>query len=156
MSPRPAFLLQAACLAWCACACRAGAAASLLAGLSLSLLAPYGLAQANAGSARPEVQAGLRLMNDPAAGNCAGCHRWPGVGGLTSSFGPDLGGAGARWSRDQLRLRITDPRRIHAATIMPPYGVADAAPMTAPRFAGRPILSTQQIEDVIAFLAELK
>lgn len=153
MSPRPASLLRAACLAWCACACRAGAAASLLAGLSLSLLAPCGLAQANAGGARPEVQAGLRLMNDPAAGNCAGCHRWPGVGGLTSSFGPDLGGAGARWSRDQLRQWVTDARQIRPGTLMPPFGTVTGLQRPQP---AQPVLNAEQIERVVDALQSLR
>ena len=123
----------------------------------------HSTAQAHESLPRPagvtpgDAARGQAIIIDRQAGFCLLCH--PASFGQEASQGnlaPALDGAGARWSRDQLRLRITDPRRIHAATIMPPYGVADAAPMTAPRFAGRPILSTQQIEDVIAFLAELK
>ncbi len=69
---------------------------------------------------------------------------------------PDLSGAGARWSKAQLRLRIVDASRLNADTIMPPYYRADGLYRVAPSFRGKPILTASQIEDVVAFLATLR
>jgi sulfur-oxidizing protein SoxX len=39
---------------------------------------------------------------------------------------------------------------------MPPYYRTQGLNRVAPAFAGKPILSTEQVEDVVAFLATLK
>jgi sulfur-oxidizing protein SoxX len=69
---------------------------------------------------------------------------------------PSLAGAGSRWSAGQLRLRIVDASRLNPNTIMPPYYRTDDLTRVAPSYAGKPILSAEQIEDVVAFLATLR
>lgn len=69
---------------------------------------------------------------------------------------PDLSGVGARLSAAQIRLRIVDPGRVNPATIMPAYFKTDGLQRVAPAFRGKTILTAQQIEDVVAFLATLK
>ena len=69
---------------------------------------------------------------------------------------PDLKGAGARSTEGQLRLRIVDGSRINPDTIMPPYYRVDGLPRVAPAFRGKPILTAEQIEDVVAYLMTLK
>jgi sulfur-oxidizing protein SoxX len=69
---------------------------------------------------------------------------------------PDLKGAGARSTEGQLRLRIVDASRINPATIMPPYYRVDDLARVAPGFRGKPILTAEQIEDVVAYLMTLK
>ena len=69
---------------------------------------------------------------------------------------PDLKGAGARWSEGQLRLRIVDAARVNPQTIMPPYYRTDGLERVAPAFRGKPILTAEQIEDVVAYLMTLK
>ena len=71
-------------------------------------------------------------------------------------IGPDLKGAGARWSEGQLRLRIVDATRVNPELIMPPYYRIDGLARVAPAFRGKPILSAEQIEDVLAFLMTLR
>ncbi len=43
-----------------------------------------------------------------------------------------------------------------AQTIMPPYYRTDGLARVAPLFRGKPILTAEQIEDVVAFLATLR
>jgi sulfur-oxidizing protein SoxX len=69
---------------------------------------------------------------------------------------PDLKGAGSRWSEGELRLRLVDARKLNPDTIMPPYYVVDGMNRVARSFRGKPILTAEQIEDVVAFLATLK
>ena len=68
----------------------------------------------------------------------------------------DLAGAGARWSVGQLRLRIVDASRLNPNTIMPPYYRTEELTNVAPAYADKPILSAEQIEDVVAFLGTLR
>jgi sulfur-oxidizing protein SoxX len=69
---------------------------------------------------------------------------------------PDLKGAGARSTEGQLRLRIVDAAKINPETIMPPSDRVDDLQRVAPAFRGKPILSAEQIEDVVAYLMTLK
>ena len=41
-------------------------------------------------------------------------------------------------------------------TIMPAYYKVDGLTSVAPAFRGKPVLSAEQIEDVVAFLATLR
>jgi sulfur-oxidizing protein SoxX len=72
------------------------------------------------------------------------------------NLAPDLRGAGARWTAAQLRLRIVDSSRINPATIMPSYHRTEGLTRVAPAYRDKPILSAQQIEDVVAFLTTLR
>ena len=56
----------------------------------------------------------------------------------------------------QLRLRIVDASRLNPDTIMPPYYRVDGLDRVAPGFRGKPILTAEQIEDVVAYLMTLK
>ena len=71
-------------------------------------------------------------------------------------MGPDLAGAGARWSAGELRLRLVDARKINPSTLLPPYSVVDGMNRVVPSLRGKPILSAEQIEDVVAFLTTLR
>jgi sulfur-oxidizing protein SoxX len=75
---------------------------------------------------------------------------------MQGTLAPDLKGAGARASEGQLRLRIVDASRLNPDTIMPTYYRTDGLARVAPLFRGKPILTAEQIEDVVAFLATLR
>ena len=61
----------------------------------------------------------------------------------------------ARLVGGQLRLRVVDASRLNPNTIMPPYYRTAGLTRVAPAYAGKPILSAEQVEDVVAFLASL-
>jgi sulfur-oxidizing protein SoxX len=71
-------------------------------------------------------------------------------------LGPDLAGAGSRWSEGQLRLRLIDASRLNPETIMPPYYRVDGLTRVGAPWRGKPVLSAEQIEDVVAFLMTLR
>jgi sulfur-oxidizing protein SoxX len=75
---------------------------------------------------------------------------------LQGNLAPDLAGAGSRSTDAQLRLRIVDASRLNSATIMPPYYRVDGLTRVAANVRGKPILTAEQIEDVVAFLSTLR
>lgn len=100
---------------------------------------------------------GRAIASDPERGNCSICHLLPGADPRQhGDIAPPLAGAGSRNTAGELRLRIVDGTRINPATIMPAYHRIDKLARVAPTFAGRPILSAQEVEDVIAWLLTLK
>jgi sulfur-oxidizing protein SoxX len=100
---------------------------------------------------------GQAIVTNRQQGLCLLCHTGPfPEPTFQGTLAPSLAGAGSRWSAGQLRLRIVDASRLNPNTIMPPYYRTDDLTRVAPSYAGKPILSAEQIEDVIAFLATLR
>jgi sulfur-oxidizing protein SoxX len=90
-------------------------------------------------------------------GLCLLCHSGPfPEERLQGTIAPDLGGTGKRLSEGQIRLRIIESARINPATIMPAYFRAEGLTRVAPAFRGKTVLSAEQIEDIVAFLATLR
>ncbi len=100
---------------------------------------------------------GKTIVTNRQVGLCLLCHSGPfPEEKFQGNLAPTLAGAGSRWSVPELRLRIVDSKRLNADTIMPAYYKTDGLVRVGQAFAGKTILSAQQIEDVIAFLATLK
>ena len=100
---------------------------------------------------------GRAIVASRQVGLCLLCHSGPfPEERFQGNLAPSLAGAGSRWSEGQLRLRIADSSRINPATIMPAYHRTDGFTRVAPAFKDKPVLSAQQIEDVVAFLMTLK
>ncbi len=100
---------------------------------------------------------GRAIVASRQVGLCLLCHSGPfPEERFQGNLAPDLRGAGARWSEGQLRLRIVDSSRINPATIMPAYHRSEGLARVAPAWRGKPVLSAQQIEDVVAFLMTLR
>jgi sulfur-oxidizing protein SoxX len=100
---------------------------------------------------------GRAIVTNRQQGLCLLCHSGPFPEAVfQGSLAPNLAGAGSRWSGGQLRLRIVDASRLNPNTIMPPYYRIDDLTRVAHSYAGKPILSAAEIEDVVAFLATLR
>ncbi len=97
----------------------------------------------------------LLIARDPA--NCILCHGLadPAVR-FSGNLAPPLDGAGSRLTPAQLRLRIADSSRVNPATIMPSYFKTDGLTAVAAQYAGKPVLSAQQVEDLVVYLSTLK
>ena len=123
-------------------------------------LAPYEVV----GDAIPKSLTGT--PGDPARGRvivvtrqstCLLCHSGPfPEERFQGDLSPDLKGTGARWTEGELRLRLVDASRLNPATIMPSYYKVDGLNRVAPAWRGKPILTAEQIEDVVAYLATLR
>jgi sulfur-oxidizing protein SoxX len=88
---------------------------------------------------------------------CILCHSGPfPETRFQGDLAPDLRGSGTRWSTSQLRLRLVDASRLDPGTIMPSYYRVDGLTRVGRNFAGKPILSATEIEDIVAYLATLR
>ena len=88
---------------------------------------------------------------------CILCHSGPfPEQKFQGDLAPDLSGSGSRSSEGQLRLRLVDAARLNAATIMPSYYRVDGLDRVGTLWRGKPILSAEQIEDIVAYLVTLR
>jgi sulfur-oxidizing protein SoxX len=100
---------------------------------------------------------GRAIVVNRQLGLCLLCHSGPfPEERLQGTLAPSLAGAGSRNSLWQLRLRIVDASRVNPSTIMPPYYRTAGLTRVAQAYINKPILTAEQIEDVVAFLAMLK
>jgi sulfur-oxidizing protein SoxX len=100
---------------------------------------------------------GRAIVANRQVGLCLLCHSGPiPEERLQGTIAPNLDGAGSRWSEGQLRLRIVDSGRLNADTIMPAYYRIDGLNRVTPAFRGKPVLTAEQIEDVVAYLTTLR
>jgi sulfur-oxidizing protein SoxX len=100
---------------------------------------------------------GRAIIASRQTGLCLLCHSGPfPEAGLQGDLAPSLEGVGNRLSEGQLRLRLVDARRLSPASLMPAYYKTDGRRDVSPAFAGKPLLSAAEIEDVVACLQELR
>ncbi|WP_417699093.1 sulfur oxidation c-type cytochrome SoxX [Pseudophaeobacter sp.] len=108
---------------------------------------------------------GAVIAGTKSQGNCIACHQITALAEVPfhGEIGPSLDGAGDRWSEAELRGLMTNAKMTFDGTMMPAFykvegfiRPGDAYTGKAPTEALTPILSAQQIEDVVAFIATLK
>ena len=143
---------------WCIAA--AAVFACCIATTQAQELRPYRVV----GDAIPESLTGAK--GDPERGRtvvitrqstCLLCHSGPfPEERFQGNLAPDLKGTGSRWSEGQLRLRVVDASRLNRTTIMPSYYRVDGLQRVGANWRGKPILTAEQIEDVVAFLTTLR
>jgi L-cysteine S-thiosulfotransferase len=105
---------------------------------------------------RGDAERGRALVVDRTS-TCILCHNGPfPEQKFQGDLAPSLAGAGSRWSEGQLRLRLVDASRLNAATIMPSYYRVDGLSRVGRAWQGKPVLSAEQIEDIVAYLVTLR
>jgi L-cysteine S-thiosulfotransferase len=104
-----------------------------------------------------DPERGRSIVVNRQVGLCLLCHSGPfPQERFQGTLAPDLKGAGLRATEGQLRLRMVDASRLKSDSIMPPYYRVDGLERVAPSFQGKPILTAEQIEDVVAYLVTLR
>ena len=88
-------------------------------------------------------------------GHCVLCHAVPGEK-LAGNVGPSLEGVGSRLTAAQIRLRVADMSRVNPNAVMPSFHRLQGLTRVAPQYQGKPVLTAQQVEDVVAWLGTLK
>ena len=136
------------------------AAAALTTTANADALAPYtivgdGIPDSLTGKPGDAVH-GRALVLDRAS-TCILCHSGPfAETRFQGDLAPNLAGAGNRWSASQLRLRLVDAARLNPGTIMPSYYRVEGLVRVGQNWRDKPILSAEQIEDIVAYLATLR
>lgn len=104
-----------------------------------------------------DVARGRALIVARESANCVLCHAVPDPAvRFSGDVGPSLAGIGARMTEAQLRLRVVDNARVNPESVMPSYYRTSGLDRVATPYAGKPILSAREVEDVVAFLATLR
>lgn len=106
---------------------------------------------------------GVKVFTSRAIGNCVACHE---VTSLSAAFpgnvGPMLDGVGSRWNEAEMRGIVANAKMMYDGTVMPSFYRVDGFTRPGDGYTGKaaekvePILSAQQVEDVVAFLMTLK
>lgn len=103
---------------------------------------------------RGDPSAGAVQFVSREGGHCVLCHA---IAGLDAEFqgtlGPDLTSIGTRLSPGQIRYRIVDAQQFWPDTVMPSYYRVSGLRQVGRAYEGKPALSAQQIEDLVAFLS---
>ncbi|MEO1078284.1 MAG: sulfur oxidation c-type cytochrome SoxX [Pseudomonadota bacterium] len=100
---------------------------------------------------------GRAVVLDRDRGHCLLCHRIAQLDeGFQGTIGPVLSDVGERLRASELRERIVDPTRLNPDTAMPAYYRVEGLRQVAEGFRDRPVLTAQEVEDVVAFLTTLR
>jgi len=106
---------------------------------------------------RPGDAAHGRALVLDRTSTCILCHSGPfPETRFQGDLAPNLAGAGSRWTTSQLRLRLVDASQLDPTTIMPSYYRVDGLVRVGQNWRDRPILSAEQIEDIVAYLTTLR
>lgn len=106
-----------------------------------------------------DAMAGRSTFADRKLGNCLACHAVSDQSEqlFHGEVGPELDGVGDRWSTEELRAIVVNSKAIFSdETIMPGFYSLDVGVHVRDDLVGKTILTAQQVEDVVAYLATLK
>lgn len=101
---------------------------------------------------------GRNLMSDPNKGDCLACHNVPALGDQPDhgDVGPSLNGVGGRYTEGQIRQILVDPGVMFRDTVMPAYYKPMQYAGVPDRLSGKTVLTASEVEDIIAFLKNLR
>ena len=100
---------------------------------------------------------GRKIVENRAKSACLLCHSGPFLAPHSQgNIGPPLNGVGNRLTQGELRMRIVNPSAANPDTIMPSYGTVGNRNRIGVEWRGKSILSEEEIDDVVAFLATLR
>lgn len=109
--------------------------------------------------------AGREVLGNRSLGNCVACHQVTDLSDVPfhGEIGPMLDGAGSRWSEAELRGIVANAKMMFPESLMPSFYRTDGYTRPGNAFTGEaadstfgPLLTAQQVEDVVAYLATLK
>ncbi|MCU9839312.1 sulfur oxidation c-type cytochrome SoxX [Ruegeria sp. WL0004] len=129
------------------------------------VFAEGGAVESSLSGAPGDASNGAMIVGSKKHGNCVACHQVSALADVPfhGEIGPSLDGAGDRWTEAELRGLVANAKLTFEGSMMPSFYkvdgyvrpgdayTGDAAPENLP-----PLLSAQEIEDVVAFLATLK
>ena len=100
---------------------------------------------------------GMQVFIDRDQGHCVLCHV---INDLDVEFqgnvGPDLTYVADRLTPSQLRLRVVDYQIVRPGTLMPSFYRIHDLYQVGRDYEDEPVLSAQDVEDIVAYLAKLQ
>jgi sulfur-oxidizing protein SoxX len=112
-----------------------------------------------------DAQSGIKIMTTNALGNCVACHTVAALPDVQfpGDIAPPLDGVADRYSEAEIRGIVANAKNTFEDSFMPAFYKTDGFVRPGDAFTGKapkgplaPILSAQQIEDVVAYLMTLK
>ena len=104
-----------------------------------------------------DAERGRRIVLDRERGDCVVCHAMPlPERQFHGTVGLPLDSVDHRYTASALRLRLVDPKALGPHTIMPAYYKVESLHQVLEPYQGKPILTAQEIEDVVAYLLTLR
>jgi sulfur-oxidizing protein SoxX len=150
----------------------------LVAAVSLSLATPAlpetapkdvafdsGKVEASLTGAPGDPANGVKVMTTAALGNCVACHTIAALPDVQfpGDIAPPLDGVASRWSEAELRGIVANAKMTFDGSFMPAFFKTEGFIRPGGGYTGKapegdlpPILTGQQIEDVVAYLLTLK
>ncbi len=106
---------------------------------------------------------GRAVMANRGKGNCVACHAVTDLEEFDfhGNVGPSLDGVGERWTEADLRGLIANAKMTFDGTVMPAFYKTEGFIRVGDGYTGRagteitPILTAQEVEDVVAYLMTL-
>lgn len=106
---------------------------------------------------RGDPARGRAIVTSRQAGLCLLCHNGPfPEEKFQGNLAPSLEKVGSRIPEGEIRMQLVDPARFNSRSLMPAYRRSEGLERVAPSLRGKPLLTDEQIEDVVAFLVTLK
>lgn len=109
--------------------------------------------------ARARAFRGLQVFIDRKRGNCVACHTNFDVAAMQflGDVGPSLDWVGDRLSPAKLRAIIVDAKKVFGeGTVMPAFYSTRGGARVREDLRGTPVLTAQEVEDLVAYLSELR
>ncbi len=109
--------------------------------------------------------AGREIVGSKKLGNCVACHQVSDLSDVPfhGEIGPMLDGAGDRWTEAELRGLVANAKMTFEGSLMPSFYKTEGFIRPGNAYTGKaaddtfgPLLTSQQIEDVVAYLSTLK
>jgi sulfur-oxidizing protein SoxX len=126
----------------------------------------YGEVEASLSGQPGNPEEGLKVFTSRSLGNCVACHTVTELlenVAFHGNVGPPLDGVGERWTEADLRGIVANAKNVYEGTIMPAFYKSSGFIRPGEGFTSKPaaeplppLLSAQQIEDVVAYLMTLK
>jgi len=106
-----------------------------------------------------DAATGRKIFSNRKLGNCLACHENSDQKDqlFHGNVGPSVDGAADRWSEAQLRAIVVNSKKVFTEdTVMPGFYSLEVGLHPRKDLVGKTILTAEQVEDVVAYLATLK
>ena len=100
---------------------------------------------------------GRKVFSNRKQGNCLACHMNADMPeqSFHGEVGPPMDGVSERWTQAELRGIVTNSKEMFEGSIMPSFYRTEGFERPLEKFAGKSVLTAQQVEDVVAYLMTL-